>query len=101
MASKQRFVTYPAVLDDTENPSGVYDVFFPDVPEAITHGNNKTEACQRAGEVLGVILLDYPSLPPSTTLTTVQRQFPSALVVMITTNLIKAQQETQAVNPKQ
>ena len=101
MTNNQQFVTYPAVLDDTENPPGIYDVFFPDVPEAITYGHNKAEALQRAGQVLGAILLDYPKLPPSTALATVQRQFPYALVVMITTDLIKAQRETQVVLPDQ
>lgn len=101
MTSQQRLVTYPAVLDDTENPPGIYDVFFPDVPGAITYGIDKAEACQRASEVLGTILLDYPNLPTPTALATVQSRYPSALVIMITTDLIKAQRETQEVFPDQ
>lgn len=100
MTSQQQFVTYPAVLDDTNNRPGVYSVSFPDVPEAITYGNDKAEALRRASEVLGAILLDYSYLPTPTALVTVQSRFPAALVVMITTDLVQAQQETRLVSPK-
>ena len=32
----ERYVAYPAVLDDTENEKGLYTVTFPDVPGAIS-----------------------------------------------------------------
>lgn len=98
MINKQRFVTYPAVLDDTENQPGVYSVSFPDVPEAITYGNNQTEALERASQILGTMLLDYSELPTPTAFAKIQAQFPSALVVMVMTDLVQAQQETQPVS---
>lgn len=101
MTNNQRVVSYPAVLDDRENDPGVYSVSFPDVPTAITYGKNKTEALQRASQILDTMLLDYQKLPTPTPFAKVQAQFPSTLVVMVTSDLVKAQQETQPVTSGQ
>lgn len=98
--TEQRFLAYPAVLDDKENVPGVYSVSFPDVPEAITYGNGEAEALMRASQILGTMLMDYPKLPVPTPLADVQQQFPDAIVTIVATDLVQAQQETHPVRVK-
>ena len=98
--TEQRFLAYPAILDDKENTPGVYSVSFPDVPEAITYGNGKAEALMRASQILGTMLLDYQKLPIPTPLAEVQRQFPDAVVTIVATDLAQARQETHPVRIK-
>ena len=43
----------------TPDPDGGYLVTFPDVPEALTHGDTKEEALENAREALGLALRGY------------------------------------------
>lgn len=59
----EKLVTYVALLDDSQNKPGEYTVTFPDVPEAITEGDNLSQALTRAREALGLALYDRKQLP--------------------------------------
>nr|WP_246790725.1 type II toxin-antitoxin system HicB family antitoxin [Bartonella alsatica] len=50
--------TYQAKLES--DPDGGFVVTFPDIPEAITAGENRTEALENAVEALGLALRSYP-----------------------------------------
>ncbi|WP_208433203.1 type II toxin-antitoxin system HicB family antitoxin [Bartonella taylorii] len=50
--------TYQAKLES--DPDGGFIVTFPDVPEAITAGENRAEALENAVEALGLALRSYP-----------------------------------------
>src|SRR5215207_6350929 len=49
---------FPALFEAGEN--GGFVVSFPDVPEAITQGEDRTDAFRMAEEALGLALLTYP-----------------------------------------
>ncbi|AMV69925.1 Phage-related protein [Pediococcus damnosus] len=82
-----RLVAYPAILDDSENKPGQYTVTFPDVPGAITDGNNLEEALYNAPEALGLVLFDEKVLPKSSSLQTIQKQNPDKIVTYISVDL--------------
>ncbi|WP_142417238.1 type II toxin-antitoxin system HicB family antitoxin [Bartonella massiliensis] len=50
--------TYQAKFET--DPDGGFVVTFPDVPEAITAGENRAEALENAVEALGLALRSYP-----------------------------------------
>lgn len=52
---------YAAHFEPTEMPGG-FVVTFPDVPEAITEGENMSEAYDMAADALGIVLLTYLEL---------------------------------------
>lgn len=43
----------------TDDPDGGFLVTFPDVPDAITHGETRAEALENASEALGLALRGY------------------------------------------
>lgn len=49
--------TYGALLDP--DPDGGFLVTFPEVPEALTHGDDRDEALRQARDALGMALLGY------------------------------------------
>ena len=51
-----RTFTYPAIFEPGETP-GVIVITFPDVPEAISQGDNEADAREMGGDALGVALL--------------------------------------------
>jgi len=52
--------TYPAIFNQE---GSVFNVSFPDVPEAITFGNNMSEAVAMAQEALGLAIYNKMELP--------------------------------------
>ncbi|WP_455475737.1 type II toxin-antitoxin system HicB family antitoxin [Bartonella sp. B17] len=50
--------TYYAKIE--ADPDGGFIITFPDVPEAITAGENRIEALENAAEALGLALRSYP-----------------------------------------
>ena len=50
--------TYAALFEPTEKEGG-FVVTFPDVPEAITEGDDMTDAREMAADALGMVLLTY------------------------------------------
>ena len=63
----ERYVAYPAVLDDTENEKGLYTVTFPDVPGAISEGKGQAKAIVNGSVALGLVLYDEKQLPKAST----------------------------------
>lgn len=63
-----RAYSYEAIIEPGETP-GILVVTFPDVPEAITEGDGRTDALARAEDALASALLTYPRrrlpLPPA------------------------------------
>lgn len=90
-----KLVAYPAILDDSENEKGVYTITFPDIPSAITFGNNLTEALQRAKEVLGLMLYDEKTLPKPSDIETIRRDNPGKIVNLVETDLDLAKKEVK------
>lgn len=87
-------VAYPAILDDRENDPGEYTVTFPDVPGAITDGNNIAEALNNAAIALGLILFDAKELPIPSDLKSVQVNHPETIVSYITVDLDAAKRDS-------
>lgn len=56
-----KFYSYAATFEPAERP-GAFVVTFPDVPEAITEGDDMADALRNASDALGVVLLTYLEL---------------------------------------
>lgn len=87
--AKPNIVTYPAVLDNSENEKGLYTVTFPDVPGAISQGQGVTQALANGSEALGLMLYDVETLPVASALNKVEQDFPNALVMLVSSDLSK------------
>lgn len=88
--ARNKYVAYPAILDDQENESGVYTVTFPDVPGAISQGNGVPEALAKGAEALELMLYDEEHLPEPSDLSKVKDENPEAIVTFIMVDLIAA-----------
>lgn len=95
-----KLVAYPAIFDDSLNRPGEYTVTFPDVPSAITDGNNIAEALVNAAEVLGLELYDAKTLPEPTDIKKLVREHPNQLVNMVAADLDQAKAEVVVVKVK-
>lgn len=95
-----KLVAYPAIFDDSLNRPGEYTVTFPDVPSAITDGNNIAEALVNAAEVLGLELYDAKTLPEPTDIKKLVRKHPNQLVNMVAADLDQAKAEVVVVKVK-
>lgn len=87
MKSEKRIVAYPAILDDSENPEGMYTVTFPDVPGAISQGQGVPEAMANGSEALGLMLYNQVDLPSVSSIKKIQEDNPNVLVTMIFVDL--------------
>lgn len=88
---KERYVAYPAILDDTENEKEFYTVTFPDVPGAISEGRGEAQAIVNRPTTLGLVLFDEKDLPKATCLEDIQKENPKNKVVLIAADLKKRQ----------
>lgn len=95
-----KLVAYPAIFDDSLNRPGEYTVTFPDVPSAITDGNNIAEALVNAAKVLGLELYDAKTLPEPTDIKKLVREHPNQLVNMVAADLDQAKAEVVVVKVK-
>lgn len=82
-----RLVAYPAVFDDSENEPGQYTITFPDVPGAISQAESIPEAMKNAAVVLGLMLYDQKELPSPSDIHTVQKDYPKAIVTLVSEDL--------------
>ncbi|MEE5987205.1 type II toxin-antitoxin system HicB family antitoxin [Ligilactobacillus equi] len=80
-------VAYPAILDNSENADGVYTVTFPDVPGAISEGNNIATAMKNGSEALGLMLYDAEEIPVVSNLKEVTKKHPNQTVTLIFADL--------------
>lgn len=79
-------VVYPAVF----KKDGKYiSVTFPDVPEAMTQGENLEEAFQMAEEVLGFALEDYKTMPKVSAMDTLKEKYPDDFIALIKIDMKK------------
>lgn len=93
----ERYVAYPAVLDDTENEKGLYTVTFPDVPGAISEGKGQAKAIVNGSVALGLVLYDEKQLPKASTVEEVQKANPGTTVVVIAADLKEAAKKATPV----
>lgn len=93
----ERYVAYPAVLDDTENEQGLYTVTFPDVPGAISEGKGQAKAIVNGSVALGLFLYDEKQLPKASTVEEVQKANPGKTVVVIAADLKEAAKKATPV----
>ncbi|HEK9992453.1 TPA: type II toxin-antitoxin system HicB family antitoxin [Streptococcus equi subsp. zooepidemicus] len=78
---------YPAVFthDNETNSIGVH---FPDVPEAITFGNDLEHAYEMAVEVLGFALEDYTDYPKASSVSDLKEQYRDSDIALIGIDMI-------------
>ena len=78
---------YPAVFTyDQETHS--YSVIFPDVPEAVSFGNDLEHAYEMAVEVLGFALEDYADYPEASPLSKLKESYPDSDVALIQIDML-------------
>ena len=95
MKSEKRIVAYPAILDDSENPKGMYTVTFPDVPGAISQGMGVPEAMANGSEALGLMLYNEEKLPNVSDIKEIQKENQESLVTMIFSDLAEAKKHVK------
>lgn len=95
MKSEKRIVAYPAILDDSENPKGMYTVTFPDVPGAISQGMGVPEAMANGSEALGLMLYNEENLPNVSNIKEIQKENQGSLVTMIFSDLAEAKKRVK------
>lgn len=95
MNSEKRIVAYPAILDDSENPKGMYTVTFPDVPGAISQGMGVPEAMANGSEALGLMLYNEEKLPNVSDIKEIQKENQGSLVTMIFSDLAEAKKHVK------
>lgn len=86
---KKRLVVYPVIFDGSVNKKGIYSVEFPDVPDALTYGDNLAEALERAPEALGLSLYELKNLPQPSDVNKVRENNPQAIVNLVSVDLEK------------
>lgn len=95
MKSEKRIVAYPAILDDSENPKGMYTVTFPDVPGAISQGMGVPEAMANGSEALGLMLYNEEKLPNVSDIKEIQKENQGSLVTMVFSDLAEAKKHVK------
>lgn len=78
-------ILYPAIF---EVDDGTIVVSFPDVPGAITTGEDMQHAYEMAEEALGTMLEDVEQLPTISTLEEVQERYPKRAIALISVDLL-------------
>ncbi|HGD5999485.1 TPA: type II toxin-antitoxin system HicB family antitoxin [Streptococcus agalactiae] len=78
---------YPAVFTH-DNETNLIGVRFPDVPEAITFGNDLKHAYEMAVEVLGFALEDYTDYPKASSVSDLKEQYPDSDIALIGIDMI-------------
>lgn len=78
---------YPAVFTHDPETKSI-GVRFPDVPEAITFGNNLEHAYEMAVEVLGFALEDYTGYPKASSVSDLKEQYRDSDIALIGIDMI-------------
>ncbi|AKP67445.1 type II toxin-antitoxin system HicB family antitoxin [Companilactobacillus ginsenosidimutans] len=92
---KQNLVCYPAILDDSINSKGVYNVTFPDLPEIITFGDGLPKALYMASDALGTVINDVVDLPEPSDWEEIRSKNPGKIVTLVFADLTVAKQQTK------
>lgn len=96
--SKERYVAYPAVLDDSENEKDFFTVTFPDVPGAISEGQGEAAAIVGGQTALGLVLFDEKDLPKASSKAAIQKANPGKKVVLIAVDLSEAAKKAKRIS---
>ena len=90
---KAQIIVYPAIFSPENN---TYNVTFPDVPEAITFGENITEAVIMAQSALGLALYERAQMPPASSPKDIHLESDKDFVVMISLDLNEYRRKNHA-----
>ena len=90
---KAQIIVYPAIFSPENN---TYNVTFPDVPEAITLGENITEAVIMAQSALGLALYERTQMPPASSPKDIHLESDEDFVVMISLDLNEYRRKNHA-----
>lgn len=90
---KAQIIVYPAIFSPENN---TYNVTFPDVPEAITFGENITEAVIMAQSALGLALYERAQMPPASSPKDIHLESDEDFVVMISLDLNEYRRKNHA-----
>lgn len=80
-------IIYPALFT-LDNSTNTYSVQFPDIPEAITFGNDLNHAYEMALEVLGLALKGYTNYPQATPMSELKKQYPDSDIALISIDMV-------------
>ncbi|AMB95148.1 type II toxin-antitoxin system HicB family antitoxin [Aerococcus urinae] len=78
-------LVYPAIF---EREDKYIIVKFPDIPAAMTQGEDLSQAYEKAVEVLGAALEDYDDYPEPSPIESVSEQFPDSDLALIGVDLV-------------
>ena len=90
---KAQIIVYPAIFSPENN---TYNVTFPDVPEAITFGENITEAVIMAQSALGLAVYERTQMPPASSPKDIHLKSDEDFVVMISLDLNEYRRKNHA-----
>ena len=90
---KAQIIVYPAIFSPENN---TYNVTFPDVPEAVTFGENITEAVIMAQSALGLALYERTQIPPASSPKDIHLKSDEDFVVMISLDLNEYRRKNHA-----
>ena len=90
---KAQIIVYPAIFSPENN---TYNVTFPDVAEAITFGENITEAVIMAQSALGLALYERTQMPPASSPKDIHLKSDEDFVVMISIDLNEYRRKNHA-----
>lgn len=97
---KDKYYTYPAILDDSENEKGTYTVTFPDVPGAIGEGKGFSAAIASGKEGLEAILIASNEPYTSSPIEKVEKDNPDKIVTYILADMEEAREITRPATVK-
>ena len=90
---KAQIIVYPAIFSPENN---TYNVTFPDVAEAITFGENITEAVIMAQSALGLAVYERTQMPPASSPKDIHLKSDEDFVVMISLDLNEYRRKNHA-----
>lgn len=91
--SNKHMVIYPAIFSSEGN---MYNVTFPDVPEAITFGEGIDEAVEMAQDALGLAIYDQESHPKATIPKDIILENDDDFILMVTLDLAEYRRKNHA-----
>ncbi|HFU4459614.1 TPA: type II toxin-antitoxin system HicB family antitoxin [Streptococcus suis] len=84
---------YPAIFTQGEK---YITITFPDIPEAITQGQDQSQAFEMAQEVLGLVLEDYSEYPQPTPIQELKKQYPDSDIALVAIDMLAYKKKYQS-----
>ncbi|HEL1961466.1 type II toxin-antitoxin system HicB family antitoxin [Streptococcus suis] len=84
---------YPAIFTQGEK---YITITFPDIPEAITQGQDQSQAFEMAQEVLGLVLEDYSEYPQATPIQELKKQYPDSDIALVAIDMLAYKKKYQS-----